>query len=178
MEILLAKLYLILVFIILLIITIGVLLQIRLKQNLEKNFTRVQLQVREKEKSYEDQFKLGQIYLRKKTYNRAIIEFRECFKNWNKDDRIGLASLLNTLGFTYYKLKQYNIATYYYKIALSLTPDYLRSLTNLAYLYKSRGKFEELNSIYKKLKKLDPDNPNTIEIESYLNFRLNRNSRI
>ena len=178
MEILLAKLYLILVFIILLIITIAILLQIQLKQNLEKNFTRVQLQVREKEKSYEDQFKLGQIYLRKKTYNKAILEFRECFENWNKDDRIGLASLLNTLGFTYYKLKQYNIAIYYYKMALSITPDYFRSLTNLAYLYQSRGKLEKLNDIYNELKKLDPNNPKTIEIEAYLNVRLNRDSRI
>ena len=178
MEIVLAKFYLILVFIILLIGTVSVLLQVRLKQNLEKNLTRVQSQISTKEKSYEDQFKLGQIYLRKKIYNRAILEFRECFENWDKDDRIGLASLLNTLGFTYYNLKQYNIAIYYYKMALSITPDYFRSLTNLAYLYQSRGKLERLNGIYKELKKLDPNNPKTIEIESYLNFRLNRDSRI
>ena len=169
METILAKLYIGLVFIILLIITIFLIVQIQLKQNLEKNLTGFQSQINKK--SYESQFKLGQIYLRKKIYNKAIAEFRECFSIWDKNDRLGLASLLNTLGFTYFNLKQYEIAKYYYKIALSLTPDYFISLTNLAYLYQSQGQIDELDDVYKKLKKLDSNNPKTLEIRNYLNGR-------
>ena len=166
MEIFLAKLYLFLVFGTLVIITLFLGFQIQLKQNLENSLNSIQKKKNLDDKAYENQFKLGQIYLRKKMYNRAIEEFRECFTKWDKNDRLGLASLLNTLGFTYYQLKEYRIAIYYYQTALNLTPDYFTSLTNLAYLYQKQGKIQKLNETYTSLVEFDPTNKKTKEIKN------------
>ena len=117
-------------------------------------------------------FKLGQLYLRKKIYNKAIEEFRACFKTWDKNDKLGIASLFNTLGFTYYQLKEYDIAVYYYKIALTVTPDYVTSLTNLAYLYQSQNQTSELQSVYSKLILFEPDSKKTRDIQEYLAKRI------
>ncbi|MEM1282064.1 MAG: hypothetical protein AAGG81_00780, partial [Chlamydiota bacterium] len=117
MEFILAKIYLVIIFTILVISALFLIIQIQLRQNLEKALLNLQSQPENKRKSPENQFKLGQIYLRKKNYNKAIQEFRSSFKNWNINDKLGLASLLNTVGFTYYQLKEYEIAMYYYKIA-------------------------------------------------------------
>nr|YP_003002277.1 conserved hypothetical plastid protein Ycf37 [Aureoumbra lagunensis]ACS36989.1 conserved hypothetical plastid protein Ycf37 [Aureoumbra lagunensis] len=172
MELILAKLYLILVFSVLVLITIFLAFQINLKQNLEKKLTTLKQQTNQNADAYESQFKLGQIYLRKKLYSKAIKEFRECFTKWDKNDRLGLASLLNTLGFTYYQLKEFNIAAYYYKTALTLAPDYFTSLSNLAYLYQQQGQLQELNNIYQQMFKLAPDNKKTQELREYLEKRL------
>ena len=106
--------------------------------------------------------------LRKKIYNKAIEEFRICFKEWDKNDKLGIASLFNTLGFTYYQLKEYDIAAYYYRIALTVTPDYVTSLRNLAYLYQSQNQVEDLQSVYKQLLRFEPDNKKTTELFDYL----------
>lgn len=172
MELFLVKFYLLLVFIILLILTIFLALQIKLKQNLENKFSSLTQEVKETDQTYQRQFKLGQIYLRKKIYNKAIEEFRSCFNNWDNNDRLGLASLLNTLGFTYYQLKEYDVSIYYYRKALDITPDYLTSLTNLAYLYKDQGQLNNLDRIYQRLNHLAPNNKKTKELGEYLVKRL------
>lgn len=172
MELILAKLYLILVFSVLVLITVFLGFQIQLKQKLERNLTDLRQQTTQNTDSYESQFKLGQIYLRKKLYSKAIEEFRECFTKWDKNDRLGLASLLNTLGFTYYQLKEFNIAVYYYKTALTLAPDYFTSLSNLAYLYQQQGQLQELNETYKQMVVFAPNNKKTEELRDYLEKRL------
>ena len=88
---------------------------------------------------------------------------------------MGIASLFNTLGFTYYQLKEYEIAVYYYKIALTLTPDYITSLTNLAYLYQNQNKISEVENIYKKLILFGLETEKMQEIKYFLSRR-NKNS--
>lgn len=172
MEFVLAKIYLIVVFAILLITAAFLIIQIRLRQNLENTLAEIQLQSNDISNSYEDQFKLGQIYLRKKIYNKAIQEFRLCFKNWEKNDRLGLASLFNTLGFTYYQLEEYEIASYYYKIALRLTPDYITCLTNLAYIYQTQNDIKELKKVFDQITKYDPTNKKIQELKVFIDKRI------
>lgn len=74
------------------------------------------------------------------------------------DDKIGIASLSNTIGFTYFKLKEYPFAIYYYKIALKIIPDYLLAIKNLAYAYESIGLLNEAKEQYKNSLSLDPKN--------------------
>ena len=71
-----------------------------------------------------------------------------------------------------YQLKEYEIAAYYYKIALTVTPDYVTSLSNLAYLYQSQNQIDNLQPIYKQLAVLDPNSEKTAEINNYLSKRL------
>jgi len=167
MNFLLAKLYLFIICTILIISSIFLITQIILKQKLEKTLVKLQ-----STKYFKNNFKLGQIYLRKNIYNKAIDEFRLSFQNWEKEDRLGLASLFNTLGFTYYKLKEYEIATYYYKIAIQLTPDYLTCLINLAYIYQIQNRLTKLQNILNQIYKYDPNNKKIKELQNYLNKRL------
>ena len=175
MDDFLAKIYLALVFGILLVSAVFVAYQVQLTQQLENNLDKFRAKKTSETNSYENLFKLGQLYLRKKIYNKAIQEFRACFREWDKDDKLGIASLFNTLGFTYYQLKEYEIAVYYYKMALNITPDYVTSLTNLAYLYQSQNQIEDLEIVYGQLAGFDPENKKTVEIQDYLRKRV-RNS--
>ncbi len=172
MEDVLAKVYLAIVFGILLLSALFLGYQIWLNQQLENNLDKFRSKKTTDKNTYENLFKLGQLYLRKKIYNKAIEEFRACFKTWDKNDKLGIASLFNTLGFTYYQLKEYDIAVYYYKIALTVTPDYVTSLTNLAYLYQSQNQTSELQSVYSKLMLFDPDSKKTRDIQEYLAKRI------
>ena len=173
MDDILAKFYLAVVFGILLLSALFLGYQLRLTQQLENNLDKFRSKKIAKNSSYENLFKLGQLYLRKKIYNKAIEEFRACFRKWDKNDKLGIASLFNTLGFTYYQLKEHEIAVYYYKIALMVTPDYVTSLTNLAYLYQNQNQVSELQSVYKKLLEFEPQGKKTHEIKDYLAKRVN-----
>ena len=135
MEILLAKIYLSAIFGLLLMFSLFLIIQIKFRNDLEIELNNLQYQ---NNYNYEIKFKIGQIYLRKKIYNKAIKEFRYCFNEWDKNDRLGLSSLLNTLGFMYVQLKDYNKAIYYYKTSLILTPDYITTRLNLTYIYKTK----------------------------------------
>jgi tetratricopeptide (TPR) repeat protein len=172
MEDFLAKFYLAIVFGVLLVSALFLGYQIKLTQQLENNLDKFRTKKTSEKDSYQNLFKLGQLYLRKKIYNKAIEEFRSSFKKWDKNDKLGIASLFNTLGFTYYQLKEYEIAAYYYKIALTVTPDYVTSLSNLAYLYQSQNQIDNLQPIYKQLAVLDPNSEKTAEINNYLSKRL------
>jgi tetratricopeptide (TPR) repeat protein len=106
----------------------------------------------------DDSFKLGQLYLTKKMYDKAIELFREVLKNWNQEDVLGLGSLYNTLGFTYFTLKEYDFAIYYYQQALKLLPDYVVALNNLAFVYEKQNLKSKAKEIYLRVLKIDPLN--------------------
>jgi tetratricopeptide (TPR) repeat protein len=138
MENILAKLYLLLVFLILFGSALFLALQIQLTQKLEKNVNIFRSKKNSKSESYKNSFKLGQIYLRKKIYTQAIEEFRACLIQCDRNDRLAIASLLNTLGFTYNQLGEYNLALQYYSTALLLEPGYITCQNNVAYVYANR----------------------------------------
>ena len=119
-------------------------------QNLEKKIFLLQESIKKNNTNYEDFYKLGQLYLKKKLFSKAILVFRRALKNWDPNDKIGLGSLYNTIGFTYFNLKQYNLAIYYYKIALEILPDYNLALTNLGYTYEKLNLYSESYNCYKK----------------------------
>lgn len=145
-------------FIILFLLTLYLIKQIFNTQLLEKNIKSLQNKIKLDEVCYEDFYRLGQFYLQKKFYNKAILTFRKALKIWNINDKIGIASLSNTIGFTYFKLKKYRFAIYYYKIALKIIPDYILALKNLAYLYESTGLLSEAKDQYDTSLLLDPKN--------------------
>ena len=169
MEFLLARIYLVAIFAILLLSAIFLALQIQLRQNLEKTLVEIQSEPEKDVNPYENRFKLGQIYLRKKIYTKAIEEFSECAENWDKNDRLGLASVFNSLGFTYYQLDENQRAIEYYKTALELTPDYTTCLLNLGYAYKAQNQLEDLMSLVNQMTQYEPDHPKLADLELWLN---------
>ena len=80
--------------------------QLKMTRQVETRLSLLEKRLQQNKTSSDNFYKLGQIYLGKKIYEKAIILFRKALKYWDQNDKIGLGSLYNTLGFTYFKLKQ------------------------------------------------------------------------
>jgi tetratricopeptide (TPR) repeat protein len=121
---------------------------LKMTQNVEKRISMLETRLQTEDRSSDDFYKLGQIYLRKRIYDKAINLFRQSLKSWDENDKIGLGSLYNTLGFTYFKLKEYEQAIYYYGQAIKLLPDYTLALTNLGLVYENKQLYKEAYKTY------------------------------
>jgi tetratricopeptide (TPR) repeat protein len=121
---------------------------LKMTQAVEKRISILETRLQTDERSADNFYKLGQIYLRKKIYDKAINLFRQSLKYWDENDKIGLGSLYNTLGFTYFKLKEYDQAIYYYTQAIKLLPDYTLALTNLGLVYENKQMYKEASKAY------------------------------
>ena len=136
--------------------------QIKMTQKVEKRILVLENKLQMNQHLSNNSYKLGQIYLRKNFYDKAINLFRESLVNWDVNDKIGLGSLYNTLGFTYFRLKNYDYSKYYYLQAIRLLPDYLLALTNLGLIYETNKMYIEAYDIYKII--LNYESNNTIAL--------------
>lgn len=132
--------YSIALFFFLFFISFYILKQIINTQKLEKKIFYLQELVKKDDLYHEDCYQLGQLYLRKKLFLKAIVVFRKALKLWDPNDIIGLGNLYNAIGFTFFNLEEYDYAIYYYKIAVQIIPDHTLALINLGYA------FEKINS--------------------------------
>ena len=151
-------LYLIFLFLVLSSFFLIILRQILQRQTTEKNLYELKKKVQTNQANYFDYYLLGTLYLSKKLFDQAILQFRYALKLWDKDDINGLTTLYNTLGFTYFKLEQYELAIYYYKESLKKTKDYVVALNNLGYAYEKQKMLSEAIEIYKETIKYDTSN--------------------
>jgi tetratricopeptide (TPR) repeat protein len=169
MNIIFPLIYSTTIFLLLFILTFYIIGQIQLTKKVEEKMENLKKKIQLINNTYEDNYKLGQIFLRKNLYQKAIFFFQESLKFWNSDDKIGLGSLYNTLAYTYFKLQNYYLAIYYYKCAINLLPDYFLALKNLAFTYEKLQNYEKALIFYL-LSKL---NKNNKKIDSKMNH-LNR----
>ena len=132
--------------------------QIVFTQTVEQKLRILQERVEFGNPSSEDFFLLGQIFLQKKDYDSAIKNFSSSLADWNPDDKLGVACCLNTLGVTYFNMREYDYACYYYLEAIKIFPNYLKALNNLAFLYETTKNKDEARSLYKKIWILDKAN--------------------
>ena len=153
-----ATIYSIILFIILLILSLYIIRQIINTQKGERAIISLQNDTKKDSVSYSELYKLGQLYLQRKLFNKAILIFRQALKLWDINDKIGIGSLSNTIGFTYFKLKKYKFAIYYYKVALNILPDYTLAWKNLAYVYELINLKKEAYICYQKILLFDPQN--------------------
>jgi tetratricopeptide (TPR) repeat protein len=132
--------------------------QFKMSLKVESRLSSLEKKLQQNKTSSDYSYKLGQLYLGKKLYDKAISLFRNSLNYWDLNDKIGLGSLYNTLGFTYFKLKQYDHAVYYYTQAIKLLPDYTLALTNLGLVYESQQKYKDASTIYKSVLIYEPVN--------------------
>src|SRR6476661_5210429 len=132
--------------------------QLKMTRQVETRLSLLEKRLQQNNTSSDNYYKLGQIYLGKKIYEKAIILFRKALKYWDQNDKIGLGSLYNTLGFTYFKLKQYEEAIYYYNQAINLLPDYTLGLTNLGLVYENKQMYKEAYNTYTNALKYENEN--------------------
>nr|YP_010485157.1 hypothetical protein N8E41_pgp001 [Sargassum fulvellum]UVW80951.1 hypothetical protein [Sargassum fulvellum] len=143
--------YSIVLFCFLILIIFFIIKQVIDTQKLEKKTFELQALLKRNNTSYELYYKLGKLYLKKKLFPKAILLFRKATNNWDINDNIGLGHVYNVIGLTYFTLKEYNLAIYYYKIALKIIPDYTIALINLAYVYEKQNLLLDSYNYYNKV---------------------------
>nr|WAM64002.1 hypothetical protein [Ishige okamurae] len=144
-------LYATVLFLILTIVSFYIIQQIAKIQANEKRIIRLEKKIQNGSAISDDHYKLGQFYLRKKLFNKAILSFRKAVQSWDRNDQIGLGSLYNTLGFTYFSLKEYQCAIYYYEIAVKIIPDYILVVRNLGYTYEQLKLYSQAYKCYNRM---------------------------
>lgn len=158
MTSLLPLMYLTIVVMVLCILALVIFNQIINKQNIESELYELQKKTRSKTADPSDYYSLGVIYLSKKLYDQAIIQFSYALKIWEKNDVNGISNLYNTIGFTYFESEQYDLSIYYYKQAICKSPNYVVALNNLGYSYEKKKMILEAIETYKEALTYDTDN--------------------
>nr|BDA99127.1 hypothetical protein [Hemiselmis andersenii] len=158
MENLLPIIYLLILLLILSGLAFFLIQEIRQKRKLETNLYSLQKKVRENQATSQDHYFLGTLYLSKKLFDQAIIQFRYALKSWDSNDTAGLANLYNTIGFTYFESEQYDLAIYYYKEAVKISNDYSTAWNNLGYAYEKKKMISEALESYRSVLKYDRQN--------------------
>ena len=163
MNNLLPTLYLLILFISLCTLLLFLFMQIIRKKEIETELSQLHKKNRAGSATPSDQYSLGVIYLSKKLFDQAIVQFSSALKNWDKLDTEGLATLYNTIGFTYFESGQYDVSIYYYKEAINLNSNYTIALNNLAYSYEKKKMIQEAIRTYSKVLTFDENNKTAIE---------------
>ena len=163
MNNLLPTLYLVILFISLCVLLVLLFIQIIRKKETEIELSQLQKKNRSGSATPSEQYSLGVIYLSKKLFDQAIVQFSSALKNWDKLDTEGLATLYNTIGFTYFESGQYDVSIYYYKEAINLNSNYTIALNNLAYSYEKKKMIQEAIRTYSKVLTFDENNKTAIE---------------
>jgi tetratricopeptide (TPR) repeat protein len=132
--------------------------QIIERKKIEDNLSVLQNKIRNNEANAEDYYELGSIYLSKKLFDQAILQFRYALQIWKNEDLEGISSLYNTIGFTYAETEQYELAIYYYKEALKNDNQYTVALNNLGYAYEKERMISEALAAYRQVIEKEPDN--------------------
>lgn len=171
-----ALFYSILLFIILILISFYIFQKIINIQLIERKIKSLQQEDKNINLDSENLYKLGQLFLQKKLFNKALLFFYRALLVWDLNDKIGLASLINTIGVTYFQLKKYKFAIYYYKVAIKIIPDYTLILKNLAFVYESTKIFTKAKEYYNYCLLLEPNNKLFIERLRFINRQLNLTS--
>ena len=158
MNTLLPTVYLLVLFISLCVVLGFLFTQIVQKKEIETELSELQKKNRSGTSTPSEQYSLGVIYLSKKLFDQAILQFSNALKNWDRSDTKGLATLYNTIGFTYFESGQYDVSIYYYKEAINLDSNYTIAMNNLAYSYEKKKMLEEAIKIYSKVLAFDGEN--------------------
>ena len=155
MNSILPVIYLLILFISLVTLLTFLVRQILKKKELERELSELQKKLRSGNATAKDYYSVGVIYLSKKLFDEAILQFSKALKNWDRDDIEGLSNLYNTIGFTYFESEQFDVSIYYYKEAITLRPDYIVALNNLAYAYEKKKMLQDAMEVYSQVLLLD-----------------------
>ena len=165
-------LYLSILLISLVLISIFIGRQIIERKQIEDNLSVLQNKIRNNLANAEDYYELGSIYLSKKLFDQAILQFRYALQIWKNEDLEGISNLYNTIGFTYAETEQYDLAIYYYQEALKNDDNYTVALNNLGYAYEKQKMISEAITTYKKVITKEPNNETAVSRMQILKRRI------
>lgn len=133
--------------------------QVQQTQQVEQRLETLEKRIANNPCLAETYYFLGQIYLGKKDYPKSLRLLKNGLNFWNSEDRIGLGSLYNTLGFTYFKLQDNQKAIEYYHQAIQILPDYTLALNNLGLAYETTKQYKNAYATYRRVLAYDAQNP-------------------
>ena len=146
--------------------------QILERKRIENNLSSLQNKIRNNNADADDYYELGSIYLSKKLFDQAIMQFRYALQIWKSEDFEGISNLYNTIGFTYAETEQYELAIYYYKEALKNDTEYTVALNNLGYAYEKQKMLKEAFTTYKQVIEKEPNNETALSRIQILQRRI------
>lgn len=98
--------------------------------------------------------KLLQVYIKKKNWLSCIIKVEQKIK---KEKKLA-TEYYNIIGYCYYSLEIYYIATHYYQKAIEQEPDNIITLFSLGKIYKLTKQYKKAYKIYNQIITLDSSN--------------------
>lgn len=102
----------------------------------------------------EEYFQLGSVYLNKRLYQQAAIQFAKAQDQAEEP----LPVVSNALGYTYFSQGQYDVAIRNYKEAVKAAPDYVVAWNNLGHAYEKKNLVAPALEAYEEALKLEPKN--------------------
>ncbi len=135
----------------------AVLRQILQTRKVENSLERLQSKLTKEKGTAQEYFELGSIYLTKRIYAQAIVQFKKALK----DDHISIeenALIYNALGFAHFSQEQYDLAIRQYKESLKANPDYVTALNNMGHAYERKQLMAQALEAYEQVLILEPEN--------------------
>ncbi len=135
----------------------AVLRQILQTRKIENSLEQLQSKLTKEKGTAQEYFELGSIYLTKRIYAQAIVQFKKALK----EDNISVeenALIYNALGFAYFSQEQYDLAIRQYKDSLKANPDYVTALNNIGHAYERKQLMAQALEAYEQVLILEPNN--------------------
>ena len=135
----------------------AVLRQILQTRKIESSLERLQSKLTKGKGTAQEYFELGSIYLTKRIYAQAIVQFKKALK----EDDISIeenALIYNALGFAYFSQEQYDLAIRQYKESLKANPNYVTALNNIGHAYERKQLTVQALEAYEQVLILEPEN--------------------
>ncbi|MBK4731634.1 tetratricopeptide repeat protein [Oxynema sp. CENA135] len=127
-------------------------------RKIEKNLSQLQQKVSQQKASAQEYYELGSIYLDKKLFSQATVQFQKALKCKDLVEEENKALVHNALGYAYVGLEQYDVAIRQYKEALKFYPDYAIAWNNLGFAYEKKKLTAQAIEAYEEALKFDPNN--------------------
>lgn len=124
----------------------------------ESTLAKLQAKLTKEKGTAQDYYKLGGIFLDKRLYSQAIVQFQKALKAKDLEGEENIALIYNALGFTYAAQEQFDLAIKQYKEALEHTPNYPTALNNLGFAYEKKQLTAPALEAYEQALALDPKN--------------------
>lgn len=132
--------------------------QILRTRRTEGTLAKLQAKLTKDKGTAQEYYELGGIFLDKKLYSQAIVQFQKALKSKDLGGEENLALIYNALGFSYAAQEQYDLAIKQYKEALENKPDYPTALNNLGFAYEKKQLTAQALEAYDAALKIAPKN--------------------
>lgn len=151
--------YLSLLLLLLAVASFFILRQVIRTRRTESTLSRLQNTLKGGQGSAKDHYELGGIYLDKRLFSQAVVQFQKALKAKDLEGEENTALIYNGLGYAHAAQEQYDIAIRQYKEALKLKPDYVVAFNNLGFAYEKKQLSAQALEAYESALALEPNNP-------------------